>query len=183
MTRPFADYDARHYPTVDVVTGYGAWAPMYDRTHDGQLDVPLLATLKTVNWQAIQRAVDLACGTGRIGAWSHQQGIAHLHGVDRSPAMLQRAAAKQVYKLLGQADITQCPLPGHAYDLAVTVLAVCHLPDLQAFYTEVARLLRPGGFFVLVDYHPFFLLRGIPTHFDRAPGDPRLQEAARTQPG
>ncbi|MCJ8283344.1 MAG: hypothetical protein MJK14_27025 [Rivularia sp. ALOHA_DT_140] len=26
--------------------------------------------------------------------------------------------------------------------------------------------LKPGGLFILIDYHPFFLLQGIPTNFD-----------------
>jgi SAM-dependent methyltransferase len=72
---------------------------------------------------------------------------------------------------LGLADLTQCPFPSYTYDLGITVLTASHLPDLRALYTEGARLIRPGGIFVLLDYHPFFLLRGIPTHFDRAPGE------------
>lgn len=48
----------------------------------------------------------------------------------------------------------------------------CHLPDLLAFYAEAASLVRPGGLFVLLDYHPFFPLNGIPTHFKDAAGEP-----------
>ncbi len=136
------------------------------------MDSVLLANLQKVNWSQIQTAVDLGCGTGRIGTWLHRHGIPSIHGVDCCPAMLQRAAAKHVYERLCTADITTCPLPRHAYDLGITVLAACHLPSLGAFYAEGARLLRPGGLFVLLDYHPFFLLRGIPTHFHRASGEP-----------
>jgi SAM-dependent methyltransferase len=171
MTKPFSLYDARHYPTVDVVMGFEEWAHTYDQTVDSQLDLALLAQLHTVPWPQMQRVVDLGCGTGRIGQWLRQQGIPHIHGVDCSPAMVQQAATKQVYAPLCLADLTQCPLPSHAYDLGITVLTASHLPDLRALYTEGARLLRPGGLFVLVDYHPFFLLRGIPTHFDRVPGE------------
>ena len=34
------------------------------------------------------------------------------------------------------------------------------------------RLLQPGGRVVLVDYHPFMLLKGVPTHFDTPAGEP-----------
>jgi hypothetical protein len=31
-------------------------------------------------------------------------------------------------------------------------------------------MLRPAGYFVLVGYHPFFLLTGTPTHYHRRDG-------------
>src|SRR5690242_10960248 len=34
------------------------------------------------------------------------------------------------------------------------------------------RITRPGGSFVLVGYHPFFLMSGIPTHFNSDAGEP-----------
>lgn len=172
MAEPFSTYDSRHYPTLDVAAGYGEWAQSYDRTVDPEMDSVLLAKAETVDWRQIQIAVDLGCGTGRIGAWLRQRGIPSIHGVDCCQAMLQRAEAKRTYERLCTADITACPLPSHAYDLAITVLAACHLPDLRALYTEAARLLRPRGIFVLLDYHPFFLLKGAPTHFHRATGEP-----------
>jgi SAM-dependent methyltransferase len=172
MAVPFSQYDSRHYRTVDVATGYDAWAPTFDETADPDLDLRLLSRLEAVPWSSIQRAVDLGCGTGRTGAWLRGRGVGRVHGIDCVPAMLERAAAKRVYEQLCRADITRCPLPGRAYDLAITALAACHVRDLGALYAEAARLLQPGGFFVLLDYHPFFLLQGIPTHFDGAAGEP-----------
>ncbi len=32
--------------------------------------------------------------------------------------------------------------------------------------------MQPGGVFVIVGYHPYFLLNGIPTHFNRQSGEP-----------
>lgn len=52
------------------------------------------------------------------------------------------------------------------------VLAECHLEDLRPFYAEAARLLAADGALVLVGYHPHLLLKGVPTHFDRANGNP-----------
>ena len=80
MTKPFSLYDTRHYPTVDVVMGFGEWASTYDQTVHSQLDLDLLTQLHMVPWPQMHRAVDLGCGTGRIGQWLRQQGIPHLHG-------------------------------------------------------------------------------------------------------
>ena len=50
------------------------------------------------------------------------------------------------------------------------VLADEHIVDLKPVYREAARLLSSRGNFVLVGYHPFFLMNGVPTHFHRPRG-------------
>jgi SAM-dependent methyltransferase len=70
------------------------------------------------------------------------------------------------------ADVCSTGLPAGTYDLCVQSLADEHLPDLRPLYREAARVTRGGGAFVLVGFHPQFLMAGMPTHFDRAPGQP-----------
>ena len=61
--------------------------------------------------------------------------------------------------------------PG-AYDLVVTCLVDEHLADLRPLYAEARRLARPGGVYVLVGFHPHFIMAsGMPTHYDRAAGE------------
>lgn len=167
----FSKFDTRHYPTLPVREGYGEWARTYEDTVVDLMDLRLLARLRTVDWPRVSPAVDLACGTGRIGVWLRGAGVIDLHGVDFTEAMLDGARRKGVYSRLTLADIAATGLDGAAYSLATMVLADEHLADLRPVYREVARLLSPGGRFVLVGYHPFFLLMGVPTHFDRAPGE------------
>ena len=172
MTTSFARYDSRRYRTLDVAAGYAAWAPFYDATMDERLDLPLLGSLASVDWNSIAAAVDLGCGTGRIGAWLKAQGGARVDGVDACSAMLDRAAAKRIYDSLVCADAAETGLVGQRYDLAISSFATCHLTDLGEFYAEAARLTRPSGKVVLVDYHPFMLLKGVPTHFQAPAGEP-----------
>lgn len=163
MSLEFARYDRRHYPTVDVREGYRRWSATYDQRMSGDLDLWLLERMG-VSWD-VDRAVDLACGTGRIGAWLAARGARRIDGVDVSPEMLDGARARGVYaELLGE-DMRQTSLPDGVADLVVSVLAVEHLPELAPFYAEVARLCRPGGSAVVIGFHPHFLLNGIPTHF------------------
>jgi len=172
MTTSFARYDSRRYRTLDVAAGYAAWAPFYDATMDERPDLPLLGSLASVDWNSIAAAVDLGCGTGRIGAWLKAQGGARVDGVDACSAMLDRAAAKRIYDSLVCADAAATGLVGQRYDLAISSFATCHLTDLGEFYAEAARLIRPSGKVVLVDYHPFMLLKGVPTHFQAPAGEP-----------
>src|SRR3954468_17326517 len=105
MAETFARYDTRGYRTVDVAEGYAAWAPFYDATMDDRLDLPLLSSLGSIDWNGTAAAVDLGCGTGRIGAWLKARGGARVDGVDSSPAMLERANAKGIYDNVVCADV------------------------------------------------------------------------------
>ena len=51
-------------------------------------------------------------------------------------------------------------------------LADEHLSDLRPVYQESARLATPNAHFIVVGYHPHFLLNGMPTHYHRADGEP-----------
>jgi SAM-dependent methyltransferase len=172
MTEPFARYDSRGYRTVDAAAGYAVWAPVYDATMDDRLDLPLLASLASLDWRGISAAVDLACGTGRIGAWLKARGVERVDGVDASSAMLECAAAKGIYDRSVCADAAATGLAGDEYDLAISSFVACHLADLGKLYAEGRHLTRPSGKIVLVDYHPFMLLKGVPTHFTAPSGEP-----------
>ena len=168
----FARFDARHYPTLGVREGYAAWAPTYESTVSDLMDQRLLERLKSVDWPKVDDAADLACGTGRGGSWLKGRGVARLAGVDFTEAMLEKARARGVYDDLRLGDAAATGLPDAAYDLITQLLADEHMADLAPVYREAARLARPGGRFVLVGFHPWFLMWGFPTHFDRAPGQP-----------
>ena len=168
----FDRFDTRRYPTLGVRDGYAEWAPSYERVVQDEMDLRLLERVTTVPWAASRRALDLACGTGRIGRWLRAHGVARLDGIDLTPQMLEQARAKGLYDELVQGDMLATGLPPAVYDLLTVVLADEHLAALLPLYREAARLCAPGGRLVLVGYHPHFLMLGIPTHFDRADGQP-----------
>src|SRR5947199_8272561 len=63
--------------------------------------------------------------------------------------------------LLVQADATALPIASGSADGVTSRLAAHHFADAAAAFREIARILRPGGLFVLVDNY--------------APDDPALQ--------
>ena len=172
MTQRFDPYDRRGYPTLDVAEGYAAWAPCYDETANNRLDIALLSVLTSVDFSRVARAADLGCGSGRIGCWLRARGVERLDGIDVSAPMLERAAQKNVYDSQAVADVTNTGLPDGSYDVVVCCLATCHVENLAGFYSEGARLLRPHARLAVIDYHPFMLLKGVPTHFELHPGAP-----------
>lgn len=173
----FDAFDTRHYRTVSVREGYRAWAPTYEASVPPEMDLRLLERLEAPTWGQIE-VLDLACGTGRIGAWLRERGALAVDGVDLTDAMLAQARDRGIYRALHLADIRETGLASASYDQVVEVLADEHLPSLNPLYAEVARVLRPGGAFWLVGFHPHMLMRGVPTHFDdAATGEPTAIEA------
>ncbi|WP_354700444.1 tRNA methyltransferase [Paraconexibacter sp. AEG42_29] len=168
----FSAFDTRGYRTVDVRSGYGQWIATYEDTVRDEMDLALLERLTTVDWAAAADVADLGCGTGRTGAWLDARGARGIDGVDLTPEMLERAHARGIFRSLAEADVRASGLTAGAYDLVSTSLVDEHLPALEPLYAEAFRLARPGGAYVLVGIHPFFLIAsGMPTHFDAADGE------------
>jgi SAM-dependent methyltransferase len=166
----FSPFDNRGYPMLPVRDGYSAWADTYDETVLDLMDLRLAEALASVRWGEHPVALDLACGTGRFGAWLKAKGIAAVDGVDLTPAMLAKAEARGVYRALIAGEVTAVDRPDGSYPLVCQSLADEHLPDLRPLYAEAFRLTAPGGLFVLIGYHPWFLMTGMPTHFRDAAG-------------
>lgn len=145
-----------------VQAGYDGWAVVYD--HDANPLIALEAllirsTLGNVKGLAI---LDMGCGTGRHTLWLAEQG-AHVTAIDFSAGMLaearQKPFAKQVQFL--QHDLHE-PLPfGEAqFDAVVSGLVLEHIRDLDVFFSEARRVLKPSGRAVISAMHPAMFLRG-----------------------
>jgi SAM-dependent methyltransferase len=83
--------------------------------------------------------------------------------------------------LLG--DLHQLPLPDDSVDVAVSGLALSHVPDLAPVLAELARVLRPGGHLVISDTHHELIFRGsVPKALGPA-GEPGLVATYRHTAG
>ncbi len=103
-------YDQRHYPIVDVQQGYGEWVRTYEQVVQDEMDLRLFERVTTVDWAGATQILDLACGTGRIGAWLKARTPAPIDGVDLTPEMLDVARGKGIYRSLTVADVTNTGL-------------------------------------------------------------------------
>jgi ubiquinone/menaquinone biosynthesis C-methylase UbiE len=87
-------FDKRKYPIVEVPQGYGEWVRTYEQTVHDEMDLRLLERLQSVDWSGRRSVLDLACGTGRIGAWLSARCPAPVDGVDLTPEMLEIARGR-----------------------------------------------------------------------------------------
>jgi SAM-dependent methyltransferase len=169
----FRDFDTRGYRMVNVRTGYGEWVATYEDTVEDAMDIALVDELERPAWRDVRRAADLGCGTGRTAAWLRDHGVRSIEGVDISPEMLAVARGRGLHDRLVEAEVTDTGLESGAYDLVIASLVDEHLEELGPLYREAWRLARPGGLFVLVAFHPHFIIAsGMPTHFRSSSGEP-----------
>jgi SAM-dependent methyltransferase len=169
----FSEFDSRDYRMLDVRTGYAEWTPTYEQTVQDAMDIRLLDELTKPSWGEVRRAADLGCGTGRTAAWLRRQGIDSIDGVDLTPEMLAVARSRALHTRLVEADVAATGLKEGAYDLVIACLLDEHLDDVGPLYREAWRLGGSGACFVLVAFHPhFIMLTGMPTHFTSSSGEP-----------
>jgi SAM-dependent methyltransferase len=168
----FSSHDTRGYQTVSATAGYDEWSEFYDATVSERLDLPLLDKSLALKSRTFRDALDLGCGTGRIGCWLKQRFVENIDGIDLSERMLKQAFRKGCYRALKLADMLSTGLPSASYDLIVNSMVVEHVKDLNTYYAEGSRLLKADGLLITIGFHQYFLLSGIPTHFERRDGSP-----------
>ncbi|MBM3525509.1 MAG: class I SAM-dependent methyltransferase, partial [Alphaproteobacteria bacterium] len=106
----------------------------------------------------IRALLDIGTGTGRILELYGGQGV-HGVGIDMSREMLTVARANLAKAQLSHVyvrhgDMYRLPWPSPSFD-AITIHQVLHFADDPgAAIAEAARVMRPGGKLVIVDFAP-----------------------------
>ena len=105
---------------------------------------------------AVTRAVDLGCGAGRnAGELLKRFPEAHVTAVDYSELSVAKTAAYNKAAIRAgrctalQGDVSDLQLDAESFDLATAFETVYFWPGLERCFAEVARVLRPGGTFML----------------------------------
>ena len=127
-------------------------APRYDlvnRLMTFRLDVGIRRkTLESLRLRPGSTVLDLACGTGDFVKALERDGHRAV-GIDLSYGMM--AASGMETGRFVQGDLLDLPIADASVDAAVCGYALRNLVDLEPFFAELARVVRPGGRIALVD--------------------------------
>jgi len=91
--------------------------------------------------------LDLAAGTGDLCIDLRRAQLRPI-AIDLSFGMLSNDRSKAPR---AQADILRLPMPSESVDGIICGFALRNLVDLEIFFTECARVIRPGGRIALLD--------------------------------
>jgi SAM-dependent methyltransferase len=96
--------------------------------------------------------LDVGCGDGSLALELSRRG-ARVTGVDANPEMIERAVARAA---AAGAEVTfavgagqRLPFPDACFDVVLAKTVLCFVADAETMIAEMARVLRPGGRFVI----------------------------------
>ena len=111
--------------------------------------------LKELDISSDTQILDLCCGAGQTTKFLVAQSD-RVTGLDVSPIALSRAADQVPQAKYVEGLAQKMPLADNQFDLVHTSSALHEMTseELEQILQEVHRVLKPGGIFTFVDFHP-----------------------------
>ena len=108
--------------------------------------------------KAGQHLVDIGCGLGGPARYLAQRFGCTVSGVDITAPFVD--AGNRLSELVGMQDAVsielgdgqKLPWPDETFDGGYAQHVTMNVPDRAAFFSEAARVLKPGGFFALTEH-------------------------------
>lgn len=136
-------------PEEKIVDQFTAQVERFVASPHVNVAEPVERFVATVAPRGDERTLDVGCGPGLL-ARAFAPRVREFVGVDLTPAMVEKATAIARKESLANArfqvgDALALPFEAGSFDLALTRLALHHMPEPGAAVREMARVLRPGG--------------------------------------
>lgn len=135
--------------------------PLYRRVAEDVVIEPGLAVAAEIS-----AVLEIGSGPGELAVEvARRLPGGEIVGIDLAQAMIDRATERARAAGLDQrvrfelADAAALPLVDASFDVAASTLSLHHWSDPAAVFTEIARVLRPGGVALIYDLRPFAYTR------------------------
>jgi len=141
-----------------VARRYDRWSRWYDAYDLGGVNAHKRAAVEVLELAPGGSVLDVGTGTGAILPYLVERlGDGLAVGVDFSAAMVARARRRVGKRGIGDkvevvaADVTALPYPDGCFDAALATFAFTSFPEPEKAMREVARVLKPGARFSVLD--------------------------------
>ncbi len=134
---------------------FGAVAANYSASAVHVTGPELLALLGAYLWAGTERVLDAGTGTGHT-ALAVAPHVAEVVAVDLTSSMLDQgrllANERGIANIdFQEGDIEALAFPSESFDVVVSRYSAHHYPHPDVAVREIARVLKPGGVFLLAD--------------------------------
>jgi ubiquinone/menaquinone biosynthesis C-methylase UbiE len=145
---------------------YDLWSTTYDDHANGLIVLERRFAIPRLDPRPDERILDAGCGTGDHLTALTDHGSSPI-GLDLSLGMLQRARMKAPSVPVLLASLSEgLPFKPDRFDGVLCSLVSEHLTDLNRFFSEIYRVLRPGGRLVFSGLHPERVADGLTAGFE-----------------
>jgi phosphoethanolamine N-methyltransferase len=150
MTEAAPEYDAVHMRFLELIWGDGYLSP------GGPAEVERVLSHVDL---AGRRVLDIGCGSGGITLFiARHFRPAQIVGFDVELPVIESARRRATEAgLADRTEFTQGPPGGlpfadESFDIVFSKDAMVHIPDKDAIFAEIFRVLKPGGAFAASDW-------------------------------
>ena len=154
LTDYYTEDEERHRYVMDL---FNRSAEHYDTVEAMFLNVGLLYRRLSMKFSGMKKGMkvlDVASGTGAVarGAKRNVGESGRVFGVDPNRGMLLEA--RKTHSLpLARGVAQQLPFESNSFDFVTMGIALRHVPDLVAAFSEYLRVLKPGGRLWILESH------------------------------
>lgn len=133
-----------------------ASAYLHSAVHAQGPDLQAAAVLLAPRLPADARVLDVGCGAGHLGFTLAPLAGGALVALDPLPAMRALVAAEAARRGFGRLQVQAgsadaLPFDDAGFDAVVTRYRAHHWPDVPAALREMTRVLKPGGWLLVID--------------------------------
>lgn len=104
------------------------------------------------------KVLDVGCGVGGPAREIAKFTGAHITGLNNNDYQIERATRYAMQEKLDKqlnfvkGDFMQMDFPDNTFDAVYAIEATVHAPSLEGIYSEIFRVLRPGGVFGVYEW-------------------------------
>ncbi len=136
------------------------WQQGFTDGADAEYEEQILPIL-SAHLQGATRLLDVGCGEGQVGRRAAAlDTVRFVVGADPTWAQIKVAAERGGGVTVTRAEAAGLPFHRDSFDAVVACLVFEHIADFDQSIAEVARVLAPGGRFLLLLNHPLLQAPG-----------------------